>query len=142
MAYSVPHFQEKGLNNSCVSDSSCLGLTKSSSQHGRNGVADLGKESGCTRAKVKEKDKKSVVRKSHLEVDVEKALARQKFDEAKGLSLAQKEEKKKMEFCDGKDVKPASGLMSKSQESHELVEIRRPSVSLALRSLTAALVDY
>lgn len=97
---------KKGLSNSSVFDTSCVALTKSNSHHGRRSsaaavaVADVGGKVS-TRTKVKEKDKKSSIKKSsstthhNLEVDVEKAIAKQKFNEAakKSAGLPEKQEK-------------------------------------------------
>lgn len=97
---------KKGLSNSSVFDTSCVALTKSNSHHGRRSsaaavaVADVGGKVS-TRTKVKEKDKKSLIKKSsstthhNLEVDVEKAIAKQKFNEAakKSAGLPEKQEK-------------------------------------------------
>ncbi|CAI9112440.1 OLC1v1012890C1 [Oldenlandia corymbosa var. corymbosa] len=143
LRHSISRFQEMGQNDSRVLDNSSVALTKSNSQRGRNvvvnGVADLEKEGSYTRTKVREKDKKSVVKKTHLDLDVEKAVARKKFNELKTLSAAQKEEKKEPEyFFDGDVVKEESALMSNCQEGHELkkfnpgIELNRPSISLSL----------
>lgn len=107
------HLQtKKGLSNSTVFDTSCVALAKSNSHHGRRSsaaaLADVGGKVS-TRTKVKEKDKKSLVKKSspslptqNLEVDVEKAIAKQKFNEAakisEGLLLLPEEDDLKKEF--------------------------------------------
>lgn len=97
---------KKGLSTSSVFDTSCVALTKSNSHHGRRSsaaavaVPDVGGKVS-TRTKVKEKDKKSLIKKSsstthhNLEVDVEKAIAKQKFNEAakKSAGLPEKQEK-------------------------------------------------
>lgn len=98
-----------------------------------------------TRTKVKEKDKTSLIkRSSHQqqgqgELDVEKALAKQRFNEVK--KSATPKEWKREGFYEGKekDVKKSSGLMSKSLELDELrrinegSEMKTPSViSLAM----------
>lgn len=133
---------KKGLSNSTVFDTSCVALTKSNSQQGRRAAAaaaDVGKVR--PRTKVREKDKKSLIKKSsssssQIEVDVEKALARQKFNEVKKSSRLPEEYCRKEEVCEGKDVKKASIFMSKSLESEELKrcnevsEMRRQSISL------------
>lgn len=142
------HFQEeKGLRDSPALDSSCIALTKSSSQHGRinhaPAPADLAsgnEESYRTKTKVKQKDdsKHSLV---HVKIkkppqvfdapahkallDGHKSNLRLKKSSSGGrgggaAAAAQKEEEE--EFNDGRrGVMKASGLMSKS------VELEKPN---------------
>ncbi|XP_027167292.1 uncharacterized protein LOC113767408 [Coffea eugenioides] len=151
--------EEKGLrDDSSALDSSCVALTKSSSQHGRihpgAAPADLAsgnEESYRTKTKVKEKDNRKYslvnVKKKKPLADAppaQKALLdghKSNLRIKKSSSGAREgaAQKKEEEFYDGRrGVKKAYGLMSKSLELEKpnqatpSCEMNRPCISLAV----------